>query len=420
VAFRRKRQTITGEQLTPTLVAAADTGGQATLKLLRSAFRGKQRPAFRRKRLPTPGERFTAIVTALGAVLLPITAFGGDAQMLAPALVAHSTPLDEIPTHPKKVGADGRVGTASTPTPQFLAELAHPDQFLGQAIAQAHVPAGQLGIPGTVLNAYLRAAQSLGTSDSACGLHWSVLAGIGRIESNHAHNGDVDAAGTTRYPILGPELNGTNGYAAYPATPADELLDFDPVWDRAVGPMQFIPSTWRAYAPGPGTSPHNVNDAALAAGRFLCAGGGNLRDPAALAAAVFRYNPSEDYVREVLAWAARYSAGVIPLPPGTSGDVAPASLAATVRPVGGSPGGGTPFGAPAPGPAPAPAPAPAPVSAPPPPPGNSTRPSSSNEPPPPPPSATAAPPPSATPPPTTAPEPTTTPTPTPESPVPTT
>ncbi|GAA2343926.1 hypothetical protein GCM10009854_20840 [Saccharopolyspora halophila] len=81
------------------------------------------------------------------------------------------------------------------------------------------------------------------------------------------------------------------------------------MWDRAVGPMQFIPSTWRDYASSR-ADPHNVFDASLVSGRYLCAGGANLRDRARLAAAVFRYNPSEAYASAVLAWADRYARGV--------------------------------------------------------------------------------------------------------------
>jgi membrane-bound lytic murein transglycosylase B len=62
------------------------------------------------------------------------------------------------------------------------------------------------------------------------------------------------------------------------------LLDGDPVWDRAVGPMQFIPSSWRSWGVG---SPHNIYDSTLAAGCYLCAGGADLSDQAQLQAAVY-------------------------------------------------------------------------------------------------------------------------------------
>ena len=95
----------------------------------------------------------------------------------------------------------------------------------------------------------------------------------------------------------------------------------DRVWDRAVGPMQFIPGTWRRHArDGDGdevADPHNLYDAALSAARYLCAGGvmegeGNLR------AGFLRYNHSGAYVERVLTLAYGYAAAapaVPPLPP---------------------------------------------------------------------------------------------------------
>jgi hypothetical protein len=383
-----------------------------------------------RRQQPTPGERFTATVTALGAVLLPFTALGGDAQtVLAPQFVASAKPTTLGGVDPG-VGADGRTRTDPGLSPQMLAGLNDPKKLATGAGPLAQVPAGALGIPGRALQAYLGAAHTLAGTDPGCGLHWSVLAAIGRVESDHARGGQLDAAGNTLTPILGPELNGSPGLAAIRATDGGRL-DGDPVWERAVGPMQFIPSTWWHYAPSPTASPSNIDDAALAAGKLLCSGGGNLRDPGQLAAAIFRYNPSEDYVRTVLVWAARYAAGVIALPPDSPpGDVAPASLASSVQPIGGPSGAAAFVAAPAPGspapapavtaPAPTPAPAPAPAAAhaltPAPTPTPAPAPHLSSAPPPPPPSSSTPPPPSSsTPPPpssTATPATTTSPTPT--------
>lgn len=186
-----------------------------------------------------------------------------------------------------------------------------------------NLPDGPLGIPGVMLNAYQRAARTLAASQPGCHLSWSVLAGIGKIESGHASGGRVDAAGNTLGPILGPRLDGSLGMAAIPDTDHG-VLDGDPVWDRAVGPMQFIPSSWRSWGVG---SPNNIYDSTLAAGRYLCAGGADLSDPAQLQAAVFRYNHSAAYVEIVLRWAAAYLTGVVPtpsapgpVPPGTTGN----------------------------------------------------------------------------------------------------
>ncbi|GAA4014617.1 hypothetical protein GCM10022247_41870 [Allokutzneria multivorans] len=172
------------------------------------------------------------------------------------------------------------------------------------------------GIPGPVLDAYLRADRTLATTLPDCGLHWSYLAGIGKVESNHAR-GQVDANGTTPAPILGPVLSGAPGMAAIADTDGGKL-DGDAVWDRAVGPMQFIPGTWARYGVdgnGDGKAdPHNIYDAALSAGRYLCSGGLDLREPEQLATAVFRYNHSNAYVAKVLGLAIGYSMGLAPLP----------------------------------------------------------------------------------------------------------
>ena len=179
------------------------------------------------------------------------------------------------------------------------------------------------GIPENVLAGYRSAQRRLATEQPRCGLAWYHLAGIGRVESGHARVGQADRAGNTVPPILGPVLDG-RGFAAIADTDRGEL-DGDLLWDRAVGPMQFIPGTWRRYAAdgnGDGiASPHNIFDAALGAGHYLCSGGLDLREPADLNAAVFRYNPSESYVRMVRGWMDVYARGVLgvtALPPGTA------------------------------------------------------------------------------------------------------
>ncbi|MCT2583049.1 lytic transglycosylase domain-containing protein [Actinophytocola gossypii] len=181
------------------------------------------------------------------------------------------------------------------------------------------LPVGQQGLPGIMLEAYRNAANRLAVDQPNCNLHWSLLASIGRIESNHARGGQVDAQGNTVPQILGPVLNG-GGFAAIRDTDGG-ALDGDSRWDRAVGAMQFIPSTWQGYVSDGNddgvSTPHNVWDATLAAGRYLCSGGMDLSDPEDRATAVFRYNHSDSYVTTVLIWAEAYRNGapVIPSDP---------------------------------------------------------------------------------------------------------
>ncbi|HEY0452846.1 lytic transglycosylase domain-containing protein [Actinophytocola sp.] len=178
---------------------------------------------------------------------------------------------------------------------------------------------GVNGVPASVLAAYRGAATSLAITQPGCRLPAALLAAIGRVESGHARGGLVDATGTTLTPILGPVLAGDHGFAAIRDTDAGRL-DGDPLWDRAVGPMQFIPGTWTRWAADGNTdgvaNPHNVYDASLAAGRYLCANNRDLAVPADLNEAVLSYNRSPAYLRLVLAWMRSYALDVTAIPDG--------------------------------------------------------------------------------------------------------
>ncbi|NDZ83889.1 lytic transglycosylase domain-containing protein, partial [Streptomyces sp. SID10853] len=176
----------------------------------------------------------------------------------------------------------------------------------------------QSGIPATVLAAYRSAEAQLRRSDRACGLPWQLLAAIGKVESGQARGGAVDPHGTTLAPILGPVLNGS-GFAHIPDTDHG-AYDGDTTYDRAVGPMQFIPSTWATWGQDGNhdgkKDPENVFDAALAAGHYLCAGGRDLRSSGGLDSAVLSYNHSDAYLRLVLSWLSFYRNGTHEVPDG--------------------------------------------------------------------------------------------------------
>ncbi|MET7870680.1 lytic transglycosylase domain-containing protein [Streptomyces cyaneofuscatus] len=176
----------------------------------------------------------------------------------------------------------------------------------------------EAGIPATVLAAYRNAERSLRRSDSGCRLPWQLLAAIGKVESGQAAGGRVDARGTTLTPILGPALDGV-GFALIRDTD-NGVHDGDRTYDRAVGPMQFIPSTWANWAMdgnGDGRKdPNNIYDAALAAGQYLCAGGRDLGVRADLDRAILSYNRSDVYLRTVLSWLEFYRQGTHPVADG--------------------------------------------------------------------------------------------------------
>ncbi|HSV40348.1 MAG TPA: lytic murein transglycosylase [Nocardioidaceae bacterium] len=169
-------------------------------------------------------------------------------------------------------------------------------------------------IPAAALAAYQRAAQVMSTADPRCHVSWPLIAALGRVESDHGrHGGSVlTAEGVASPPIIGARLDGTHGTARIADTDAGQV-DQDANFDRAVGPLQFIPSTWSVVGvDGDGDQkrdPQDIDDAALAAAVYLCSGKDDLATDAGVDSAVFRYNHSKAYVALVKSIAAAYSSG---------------------------------------------------------------------------------------------------------------
>lgn len=167
-------------------------------------------------------------------------------------------------------------------------------------------------VPATVLDAYRRAADLIHKAQSGCHLPVELLEAIGKVEANHAEHGQVDGNGTTLHPILGPALDGAGGFAAIPDTDGGRL-DGDPAWDRAVGPMQILPSTWATWSDDR-ANPNNVYDASLVAAHYLCADNRDLGTPEGLSDAILSYNHSTSYRNLVLAWMSTYAKGITAVP----------------------------------------------------------------------------------------------------------
>jgi hypothetical protein len=134
----------------------------------------------------------------------------------------------------------------------------------GQPAKQPRPAAGR---PGTYLALYQQSAH-------LCpGLSWTVLAAIGQIESDHGRNTGPSSAG-------------------------------------ALGPMQFMPATWRIYGvDGDGDGKADIMDpfdAVPAAAKYLCASGGG-RGGSGLSRAIWAYNHSQTYVNNVLSLAQAYA-----------------------------------------------------------------------------------------------------------------
>jgi hypothetical protein len=182
------------------------------------------------------------------------------------------------------------------------------------------------GIPNAALKAYSRAQQVLAQADPSCHLPWTLVAAIGRVESNHGRFGGnaLNSQGVAVPGIFGPRLDGSSGMAKISDTDAG-AFDGDGAFDRAVGPMQFIPGTWRAVGvdgDGDGVrNPQDIDDAAMSTGVYLCSGKTDLSDAGDVNAAVLRYNHSQQYVDLVVSIAKAYAGGSwIAVGNGTAGD----------------------------------------------------------------------------------------------------
>jgi cell wall-associated NlpC family hydrolase len=169
------------------------------------------------------------------------------------------------------------------------------------AIASAPSSAAVAEIPADLLPVYVTAA-------TTCpGMPWQVLAGIGFVESHHAGGHADPTTGEVTPPIIGPPIDGRPGFAAIPDSASPDG------WAHAVGPMQFLTTTFAAWGvvapdrpPGATPSPNNAWDAIFTAARYLCSGAEQLED---VRSAILRYNHSDAYADRVLEKALEYGLG---------------------------------------------------------------------------------------------------------------
>lgn len=205
-----------------------------------------------------------------------------------------------------------RVSESARHLPEKIADLqARASELLPEA-AEAFLSAEIVGEPGLslrALDAYFNAEEWMTDSQPGCGITWQTIGAIGLVESRHGtHAGNrLLTDGRTQYQIIGATLDGSTvdnfGEAVSVVTDTDGgAYDGDPLHDRAVGPMQFIPETWRQWsvdADGDGRrDPNDMDDAAVATARYLCANG-QIKSKAAWDAAVYTYNQSRSYVDSI-------------------------------------------------------------------------------------------------------------------------
>lgn len=176
-----------------------------------------------------------------------------------------------------------------------------------------------LGLPLVVLDAYVTAADAQAAETPWCAIRWPLLAGIAMVESHHGtfHANAVQANGRTTGTIFGPLLDGSLPATMVIRDTDGGAYDANSSFDRAIGPFQFLPSTWRIFARdgnGDGlTDPHNIYDGARSAAAYLCHHNG-LGTADQLDRAIRAYNDSGAYVRQVLGYAAVYEAFAVPMP----------------------------------------------------------------------------------------------------------
>jgi membrane-bound lytic murein transglycosylase B len=244
----------------------------------------------------------------LAVVALVLVVGGGGVWLLTrvttpkPGLTAVDVPALQVRAADVTPGSAVPVDLTAADVPR--AALTSLDQWAARV-------ATATGIPVAALRAYGNAELALRATEPGCALSWATLAGIGRVESDHGRFGGAHlmASGEESRPVIGVPLDGA-GVRDVPDTDHGRY-DGDPTVDHAVGPMQFLPGTWAAYgADAMGTGrpdPENVDDAALAAARYLCVGGRDMGTPSGWWAGVLSYNDSGQYGQKVFGLADRYA-----------------------------------------------------------------------------------------------------------------
>ncbi len=177
-----------------------------------------------------------------------------------------------------------------------------------EVFSLASVP-GDAALSPRAVEAYMNAELVMTDVDPACRISWRTIAAVGAVEGAHGNYGlgDLQQDGTSIPRIVGVALDGVNidnagETVAVIADTDNGLIDGDAAYDRAVGPMQFIPETWSTWAmdgDGDGeVDPFDLDDAAVTTAAYLCSYGSQ-RSWENWKTAVFGYNHSAAYVASV-------------------------------------------------------------------------------------------------------------------------
>jgi membrane-bound lytic murein transglycosylase B len=162
----------------------------------------------------------------------------------------------------------------------------------------------RVGIPVVAVQAYGYAELVVARTMPSCRLSWTTIAAIAKVESSHgSHNGAVlGVDGAVQPPIFGLPLDGKGGRQEIRDTDQG-TVDSDTTYDRAVGPLQFIPSTWLAFKVDADNNtiadPNDIDDASLTAATYLCQGGRDMSKADAWWDAILSYNAVRPYAQKV-------------------------------------------------------------------------------------------------------------------------
>lgn len=235
-----------------------------------------------------------ALAVAVALVVVAIVGYLSPDAPMAPAPSPRATVAAAAPL-PEANPADSGPGVVNAASSAWIDRIA-----------------AATGIPRTALKAYAGVTLQLAGANPRCELSWNTLAAIGWVESRHGriHGTTLGADGTLTPPLYGVALDGV-GFAHVPDSDAG-AIDGDVDGDRAVGPMQFLPQSWRNWhtdANGDGVeNPQNIYDATMAAAHYLCRAAGTLGTHDGWQAGVLAYNSSHQYLNDVMDAANRYAA----------------------------------------------------------------------------------------------------------------
>ncbi len=286
------------------------------IRLRRLAPRWRPSPAVRgylARGTVSAGSLLVAVLALLGlAALAAPLPEDAPSQAALVAAVPAALPTVPVPAESAATPVPAQPGPAPAEQPGPAPEEPPPGPPQQAYARWAAGVAPVTGVPERALQAYAYAHTVVAETQPDCRLTWVTLAGIARIESNHGRfqGRTLGEDGRPSTPIIGIPLNGGPNVRAIGDTDGGQL-DGDQVWDRAVGPFQFIPTSWakwRSDGDGDGAGdPQDIDDASVAAARYLCAGNRDLSTGLGWQRAVLSYNNSAAYVQSVYAAAEGYA-----------------------------------------------------------------------------------------------------------------